>query len=75
MSADEKVNAGNEAYMDEDYEEAVKLYTAALEIDPKNYNALVRRSQTLCKLKQYERATMDAQKAIDTGKTPIQIIQ
>jgi len=65
MSAEEKVNLGNEAYMDEEFDEAVRLYTAALEIDPKNYNALVRRSQTFCKLKQFERAAMDAQKAID----------
>jgi len=64
MSADEKVNAGNEAYMDEEYDEAVKLYTAALEIDAKCYNAFVRRSQAYCKLKQFERAAMDAQKAI-----------
>jgi len=64
MSAEEKVNAGNEAFMDEEYDDAVKYYSEALEIDPNNYNALVRRSQVLCKLKQYERATMDAQKAI-----------
>jgi len=65
MSAEEKVNAGNEAYMDEEYEEAVKLYTAALEIDGKCYNAYVRRSQTYCKLKQFARAVTDAQKAIE----------
>jgi len=65
MSAEEKINAGNEAYMDEEYEEAVKQYTAALLIDAKNYNAYVRRSQTFCKLRKFDRAAMDAQYAID----------
>jgi len=65
MSAEEKINAGNEAYMDEEYEEAVKQYTAAIEIDAKSYNAYVRRSQAYCKLRQFERAAVDAQKAIE----------
>ena len=65
MSVEERINAGNESFMDDEFEDAVKHYTEALALDPKNYNALVRRSQAYCKLRQFERAAMDAQKAID----------
>lgn len=65
MSTESKVNEGNEAFMDEDYDGALECYNAALEADPKNYNALVRRSQTFCKLGKFARAVTDAQKAIE----------
>jgi len=65
MSAEEKVNLGNEAYMDEEYDKAMRYYTEALRIDPENYNAYARRSQVMYKLKYFERATLDAQKAIE----------
>ena len=67
MSSEAKVNEGNEAFMDEDYDGALECYNAALEADPNNYNALVRRSQTYCKLGKFARAVTDAQKAIETN--------
>ena len=67
MSGEAKVNEGNEAFMDEDYDTALECYTAALEAEPNNYNALVRRSQTYCKLGKFARAVTDAQKAIEAN--------
>lgn len=55
----------NEAFVDDNYEEALKLYTLAIEADGTIAEYFVKRSQTYIKLTQYEAAEEDASKACE----------
>ncbi|KYQ88717.1 hypothetical protein DLAC_10740 [Tieghemostelium lacteum] len=54
----------NEAYYAKNFESAIQLYSEAIQIDPKNNILFSNRSMCLNKLKRYEEALNDAEKAI-----------
>ncbi|XP_077983864.1 protein SGT1 homolog [Glandiceps talaboti] len=61
----ELFSKANEAFVDENYGEAVKLYEQAIEQDGQNAEYYLKRAQAYIKLEQYPNAVNDAQKAID----------
>ncbi|KAL1926690.1 hypothetical protein VTP01DRAFT_5585 [Rhizomucor pusillus] len=54
-----------DAFFDEDYDEALELYSKALDQEPNNAEFLLRRCTTYQKLKRYNEALDDASKALD----------
>lgn len=62
--ATEEINTGNALFVDEDIEGAIAHYTAALKIDPKSYEAYVRRSRAHAELEEWAEAIKDAESAI-----------
>ncbi|XP_077869961.1 protein SGT1 homolog isoform X2 [Saccoglossus kowalevskii] len=60
----EVFSKANESFVDENYEEAIKLYTEAIEQDDQP-DYFIKRAQAYIKLEQYSEAINDAQKAID----------
>ncbi|XP_042479401.1 protein SGT1 homolog [Macadamia integrifolia] len=54
-----------EAFVDDNFELAVDLYTQAIEIDPKNADLYADRAQANIKLESYTEAVADANKAIE----------
>ena len=63
-TAAEEVNTGNALFVDDDIEGAIAHYSAALEIEPQNYEAYVRRSRAHAELEEWEAAIADAESAI-----------
>ncbi|CAD7699273.1 unnamed protein product [Ostreobium quekettii] len=63
--ADEYIHQANGFFVDGDYEEAVELYTKALEKDPDNAQTLAARAEAHLRLENYMEASEDAGKAID----------
>lgn len=61
----EKVKQSNEACQEGDFKKAVQLYTEALILDPANHILFSNRSAANIKLKEYESALQDANKAKD----------
>lgn len=59
----EQFQKANEAFVDENYDEALKLYTAAIETDSNVAEYFVKRAQTYIKLSKYKEAEEDALKA------------
>ncbi|KAN0019458.1 hypothetical protein ACTFIU_002670 [Dictyostelium citrinum] len=55
----------NDSYYAKKYQEAIELYTEAIEIDQQNNILYSNRSMCFNKLKRYQEALEDAQKAID----------
>ncbi|KAM9987712.1 hypothetical protein ACTFIZ_003083 [Dictyostelium cf. discoideum] len=55
----------NDSYYAKKYQEAIELYTEAIEIDQQNNILFSNRSMCFNKLKRYQEALEDAQKAID----------
>ncbi|KAK5579363.1 hypothetical protein RB653_009045 [Dictyostelium firmibasis] len=55
----------NDSYYAKNYQEAIELYTEAIEIDQQNNILFSNRSMCFNKLKRYQEALEDAQKAID----------
>ena len=55
----------SEAFMDEDFEQAVELYTQAIRDDPKNATLFVKRAQANIKLENFTDAVADANMAIE----------
>ena len=64
-TASESYSKGNESFVNEDYAQAVALYTAALQTEPLYTDALVARAHALIKTEKFEEAKRDADKAID----------
>jgi suppressor of G2 allele of SKP1 len=56
---------GHAAFVDEDYEEAVNLYTEALALEPANATVLSSRAAAHTKLENYTDAVADANRAIE----------
>jgi len=56
---------GNEAFVADDYENAIQLYTAALGQDPLYADCMVARAHAYIKKDRYQEAKKDADKAID----------
>ena len=65
--ATEEINAGNALFVDEDIEGAIAHYTAALKIDPQNYEGYVRRSRAHAELEDWAAAIKDAESAISVN--------
>ena len=75
-TAAEFYSKGNEAFVNEDYNTAIELYSAALGLDPVLADSMVARAHALIKTDKYEDAKKDADKAIDIlraggGATPL----
>ena len=64
-TASESYSKGNESFVNEDYAQAVELYTAALQTEPLYTDALVARAHAFVKTEKFEEAKRDADKAID----------
>ncbi|KAI8483851.1 Suppressor of G2 allele of SKP1 [Branchiostoma belcheri] len=63
--AAEVFGQANEAFVDENYEKAVELYTKAIELDGEKSEYFTKRAQTYIKLEQYMDAVTDATKAVE----------
>ncbi|XP_033111904.1 protein SGT1 homolog [Anneissia japonica] len=55
----------NEAYVDEQFEEALQYYSQAIEAEDDNPEFYLRRSQTQAKLENFEAAEKDARKSVE----------
>jgi len=64
-SASESYSKGNEAFVNDDYQGAIDLYSNALGLEPMYADALVARAHAYIKTDKYEAAKKDADKAID----------
>lgn len=64
MSHEELKRRGNECYKLQKYEEAISLYTEALEVCPTSHTVYSNRSLVLSKLQRYSSALLDAEKCI-----------
>ncbi|KAJ2663178.1 Hsp90 cochaperone [Coemansia sp. RSA 1200] len=64
-TANELKAKGNEAFAARNYDEAIKLFTQAIEADPTNHVLYSNRSASLASLKKYEEALEDAEKTIE----------
>ncbi|KAI9323490.1 SGS domain-containing protein [Dichotomocladium elegans] len=62
--------SANDAFFDDDYDEALKLYTKAIEADPAHSEALLRRCTVYQKLNQFDNALKDANKALEILNGP-----
>lgn len=60
---------GNDAYKEGKFDEAVALYSSAIEIDPTNHVYFSNRSQAFLKLKKFRQALDDATKCIELEST------
>lgn len=69
MSAEELKNLGNEAFSKSKFEDAVDLYTQAIQLDPDNHLLYTNRSAALIGLKKFERAIDDADFAMSLSPT------
>jgi len=58
-------NKGNEAFVAENYKEAIEQYSNALSVDPQFVDCLVARAHAYTKSDSYDLAKKDADKAID----------
>ncbi|CAK9224880.1 unnamed protein product [Sphagnum jensenii] len=63
--AEELEKKGNAAFVDEDFEEAVNLYTKALDLDSTNASVYISRAAAHVKLENFTDAVADANKAIE----------
>jgi stress-induced-phosphoprotein 1 len=64
MSADELKAKGNAALQSEKYDEAVKYYTEAIQVDPSNHILYSNRSAAYAKTGKYNESLQDAEKTI-----------
>eukprot|EP01095_Lingulamoeba_sp_RSL-Kostka_P006364 TRINITY_DN1993_c0_g3_i1.p1 TRINITY_DN1993_c0_g3~~TRINITY_DN1993_c0_g3_i1.p1 ORF type:complete len:382 (+),score=162.02 TRINITY_DN1993_c0_g3_i1:35-1180(+) len=62
--SEDKFNEGNSLFIDEDYEEALKCYNEAIELDNGNSNYFIKRSACYLKLKKNRKSLADANAAI-----------
>ena len=61
-------NEGNGHFVKGEYEEAIKAYTAGIEVDPTNHLLFANRAASLYYMKQYDQALTDIEKAIELDK-------
>jgi tetratricopeptide (TPR) repeat protein len=64
-SAEEARDKGNNAFRNDDFDEAIQYYTEALELDPKDTLALSNRSVTYSRVKKLDEALADAKKVTE----------
>ena len=65
LKVEELKNSGNEALKNGRIDEAVNLYTQAIELDKENHVLYSNRSAAYCKGGQFEKALNDAETTID----------
>ena len=65
MSADELKQKGNAALQTEQFDEAIKYYTEAIAVDPKNHILYSNRSAAYVKTGKYQEALSDAEQTIE----------
>jgi stress-induced-phosphoprotein 1 len=65
MSAAELKTLGNTAFSAGNFEEAIKHFSQAIEVDPSNHVLYSNRSASYCSLKKYDEALTDANKTIE----------
>ncbi|XP_070553915.1 protein SGT1 homolog [Ptychodera flava] len=61
----ELFSKANEAFVDENYGEAIKLYSQAIEQDAEKTEYFLKRAQTYIKLEEYTNAVTDTEKAVE----------
>ncbi|KAJ1782785.1 Hsp90 cochaperone, partial [Coemansia sp. RSA 2167] len=64
-TANDLKNQGNAAFSAGNHEEAIKLFTQAIELDSTNHVLYSNRSASLASLKKYDEALKDAEKTIE----------
>jgi suppressor of G2 allele of SKP1 len=67
VSAEDALKKANSLFVDENFEDALEQYNLAIELDAKNIDAYLKRSQCNTKLKNFTDALADANKAITLG--------
>jgi len=60
----QKYSAGNEAFVDEDYESAIKFYTEAIELDSSKLDYFLKRCNAYIKVDNFSDAVKDADTAL-----------
>lgn len=65
--ASDLINQANSAFVDGDYEEAVELFSKALDKDPDNAQVLASRAEAHLRLENFMEASEDAGKAIEVA--------
>ncbi|CAG8522981.1 11639_t:CDS:2, partial [Scutellospora calospora] len=63
--ADEYKNLGNKAFSAKEYEEAIELFSKAIDLDPSNHVLYSNRSASYASLKKYDKALEDASKTVE----------
>ncbi|XP_064482288.1 protein SGT1 homolog [Ornithodoros turicata] len=66
-SLEDNMSRGNSAFVDENYAEALHYYTKALEHDPDNGEAYLKRSHANAKLNNHEATIADVDAALERG--------
>jgi tetratricopeptide (TPR) repeat protein len=61
----EAKNKGNAAFAQKDYQEALKYFTEAINLEPSNHVLYSNRSATYASLSQWEEALEDASKTVE----------
>ncbi|SAL98851.1 hypothetical protein [Absidia glauca] len=64
MSGADLYAEANNAFFDDDYDEALDLFTQAIQVEPKNPDFLLKRCVVYQKLKKYQEASTDAATAL-----------
>lgn len=64
MQADQLKREGNAALQEGNMEDAIRLYSAALLLDPNNHILYSNRSAAYAKIQEYEKALEDAEKTV-----------
>ncbi|KAI9497603.1 SGT1, suppressor of G2 allele of SKP1, isoform CRA_b [Zychaea mexicana] len=70
MNANELLVRANDAFFDDDYDEALSLYTQVIDNEPDNAEALLRRCTVHQKLNKLDNALTDASKAVEILNGP-----
>lgn len=68
IKAEEEKEKGNEAYKKKDFENAIKHYNNAMELDPNNIVYLLNRAAVYTEMGKFEEALNDCNKAIEDGR-------
>lgn len=64
MQAEQLKRQGNSALQEGNMEEAIRLYSEAIRLDPDNHILYSNRSAAYAKLQEYEKALEDAEKTV-----------
>lgn len=67
-TADELKAKGNAALQSEKFDDAIKFYSEAINLDPKNHILFSNRSAAYAKVKKYSESLQDAEKTIELKK-------
>ena len=62
--ASQKYSAGNEAFVDEDYDSAITFYSEAIELDGSKLEYFLKRCNAHIKIESFKEAVKDADSAL-----------